>query len=217
MRKSANEAVMIARHANAFLNQHAPPHNARSGNTLKSYNISMALHLGFLETEKKAAAAKLSGECFSVHCIEDWLLWLKARRGCSPETCNARLGSWRAFLKYLGKRETSLLYHCISNLPQENAAEESQRHEQASRRRAFGDAGSAYGNRTQGYGAAYLMHGTAARIDEALSLKVESSTGRSQAMCKHYRKRRENQDYASLAACRGAYPRLPSGIPRRRS
>ena len=32
------------------------------------------------------------------------------QRGCSPETCNNRLASLRAFLKYLGSRNISMLY-----------------------------------------------------------------------------------------------------------
>ena len=175
MRKSTNEAVTIARHINAFLNQYAPSHNTRSENTLKSYNVSMTLYLGFLETEKKVTAAKLCGEYFSVQHIEDWLIWLKTKRGCSPETCNVRLGSLRAFLKYLGKREASLLYLV-------NAASQIDR-KKTLRKKVSGmsksavsalletpDLSTATGRRDMAL--LVLMYSTAARIDEVLSLKV---------------------------------------------
>ena len=177
MRRSTNEAVTIARHINAFLNQYASAHDTRSENTLKSYNISITLYLGFLETEKQVNAAKLCGECFSVQFIEDWLLWLKIRRGCSPETCNVRLGSLRAFLKYLGKHEVSLLYLV-------NAASQIDRRKTL-RKKVSGmskvavtalletpDLSTATGRRDMAL--LVLMYGTAARIDEVLSLKVEN-------------------------------------------
>lgn len=175
MKKSTNEAVMIARHINAFLNQYAASHGTRSENTLKSYNITMTLYLGFLETEKKVTSERLCGECFSVQCIEDWLAWLKTKRGCSPETCNVRLGSLRAFLKYLGKQEASLLY--LSN-----AASQITRRKTL-RKKVCGiskpavaalldapDLSTATGRRDLAL--LVLMYSTAARIDEILSLKV---------------------------------------------
>lgn len=177
MKKSTNEAVMIARHVNAFLNQYAASHDTRSENTLKSYGISMSLYLGFLETEKKVTPGRLCGDCFSVQCIEDWLAWLKAVRGCSPETCNVRLGSLRAFLKYLGKRDASLLHLA-------NAASQIDRRK-TFRKKVCGiskpamaallrmpDLSARTGRRDMAL--LVLMYGTAARIDEVLSLKVGS-------------------------------------------
>lgn len=45
--------------------------------------------------------------------------WLKRVRGNSSETCNNRLASLRAFLKYLGSRETSMRYLSVEtgNIP----------------------------------------------------------------------------------------------------
>jgi site-specific recombinase XerD len=142
---------------------------------MKSYNVSMALYLGFLETGKKVTAEKLCGECFSVQYIEDWLVWLKVKRGCSPETCDVRLGSLRAFLKYLGKQEASMLY--LSN-----AASQIDRRKTL-RKKVSGmskpavaalleapDLSVATGRRDMAL--PVLMYSTAARIDEVLSLKV---------------------------------------------
>jgi site-specific recombinase XerD len=177
MTKSTNEAVMLARHINAFLNQYVPSQGTRRDNTLKSYNITMTLYLGFLETEKKVVPERLRGDCFSVQYIEEWLIWLKERRSCSPETCNVRLGSLRSFLKYLGKHEASLLY-------MSNAAS------QIDRRKTYHkkvqgiskpaitalletpDLSTKTGRRD--IALLVLMYGTAARIDEVLSLKSGS-------------------------------------------
>jgi len=110
MKKATNESVIIARHINAFLSEYVPSQKSRSSQTLKSYQYALALYIGFLETEKEISAERLGGGCFSRIIIEEWLRWLMEKRGCSPETCNNRLASLRAFLKYLGSREISLLY-----------------------------------------------------------------------------------------------------------
>ena len=110
MKKATNESVIIARHINAFLNEYVPSQKSRSSHTLKSYQYALSLYIGFLETKKGISAERLCGGCFSRSIIEEWLQWLMELRGCSPETCNNRLASLRAFLKYLGSREILLLY-----------------------------------------------------------------------------------------------------------
>ncbi len=110
MKKVTNESVIIARHINAFLNDYIPSQKSRSCHTLKSYQYALALYIGFLETEKKISSERLFGECFCRTIIEEWLQWLMGQRGCSPGTCNNRLASLRAFLKYLGSKEISMLY-----------------------------------------------------------------------------------------------------------
>jgi len=110
MKKATNESVIIARHINAFLNKYVPSQKSRSSHTLKSYQYALALYIAYLGTEKGISAENLCGGCFSRTIIEEWLQWLMEQRGCSPETSNNRLASLRAFLKYLGSREISLLY-----------------------------------------------------------------------------------------------------------
>ena len=110
MKKAQNESVILARHLNAFLNAYVPSQKSRSSQTLKSYRDALALYIGFLETEKEIRTESLCGACFSRTMIEEWLQWLMTQRGCSPETCNNRLASLRAFLKYLGMKDVSLLH-----------------------------------------------------------------------------------------------------------
>ena len=110
MKKATNESVVIARHINAFLNKYVPSQKSHSSHTLKSYQYALALYIGFLETEKGIGAESLCGGCFRRIIIEEWLQWLMEVRCCRPETCNNRLASLRAFLKYMGSREIRLLY-----------------------------------------------------------------------------------------------------------
>lgn len=111
MKKATNESVIIARHINTFLNEYVPSQKSHSDHTLKSYYYALvARYIDFLETKKGISPERLSGGCFSRIFIEEWLQWLMEHRGCSPQTCNNRIASLRAFLKYLGSREISQLY-----------------------------------------------------------------------------------------------------------
>ncbi|MBM3705901.1 MAG: integrase, partial [Actinobacteria bacterium] len=103
---------MIARHINGFLNEYVPSQKSSSSHTLKSYRYALALYISFLEIKKGISPERLCGECFDREIIEQWLKWLIDKRSCSPETYNNRLASLRAFLKYLGSREISLLHLC---------------------------------------------------------------------------------------------------------
>jgi len=175
MKKSKKEALLIARHINSFLNEYAPSQKTRSEHTIKSYNAAMTLYLGFLETVKGVDSSNLCGESFSAQNVEEWLSWLMDKRNCSPETCNIRLASLRAFLTYLGKQEVSFLY--LSN-----AASQIER-KKVYRKKVQGmskeavkalldtpDLSTKTGRRDLAF--LVLMYGTATRIDEVLSLKV---------------------------------------------
>ncbi len=176
MKKATNESVIIARHINAFLNEYVSSQKSRSSETLKSYQYALALYIGFLGAEKGISSESLSGGCFSRTIIEEWLQWLMEERGCSPETCNNRLASLRAFLKYLGSREISLLYlsEDATRIPRKKEV----------RKRVKGMSKKAVqvlltvpelstkaGRRDLAL--MIIIYSTAARIDEILSLKIK--------------------------------------------
>jgi len=176
MKKAKSESIIIARYINMFLNEYVPSQKSCSSHTLKSYKHALSLYIGFLETEKKIDAEKLCSECFNINIIEDWLHWLEIKRGCSPETCNIRLASLRAFLKYLGSRDISMLYLSES-------ASRIQRRKQT-RKGVTGISKKAVQtllsvpNLSEKSGRRDLalmivIYSTAARLDEILSLKVE--------------------------------------------
>jgi len=175
MKKSSNEAVMIARHINTFLNEYMPSQKARSEHTLKSYDTALSLYLGFLEIEKKVNPANLCGDCFTVPYIEGWIRWLLEKRGCSHQTCNVRLASLRAFLSYLGSREVSMLY--LSNGASQIKRKKVYRKKvQGMSKEAVKslletpDTSTKTGRRDMAL--LVLLYGTATRINEILSLKV---------------------------------------------
>ena len=176
MRKSKNEALVIARRINSFLNEYAPSQKTRSEHTIKSYNIALTLYLGFLETVKGVDSSNLCGESFSAQNIEEWLLWLMNNRKCSPETCNIRLASLRTFLKYLGKQDVAFLY-LSSGASQIERKKVYRKKVQGMSKEAVKalletpDLSTKTGRRDLAF--LVLMYGTATRIDELLPLKVE--------------------------------------------
>jgi len=176
MKKATNESVIISRHINGFLNEYVPSQKSRSGHTLKSYQYALALYIGFLETKKGISAERLCGGCFSRTIIEEWLQWLMQQRGCSPETCNNRLASLRAFLKYLGSREILLLYlyEDATRIPRQK---EIRKKVKGMSKKAVqvllsvGDLSTKAGRRDLAL--MIIIYSTAARMDEILSLKTE--------------------------------------------
>ncbi|MCK5463593.1 MAG: site-specific integrase, partial [Bacteroidales bacterium] len=175
MMKATKEAVMIARYMNAFLYEYVPSQKSRSSHTLRSYSYALTLYVGFLETGKGIHAGNLHRECFSREYIEEWLAWLMEKRGCSPETCNNRLSSLRAFLKYLGIREISFLYisESASRIPRRRETHKKVKGMSKKAVQALlsaPDLSTKAGRRDLAL--IVFMYGTAARMDELLSMKI---------------------------------------------
>lgn len=176
MKKATNESVIIARHIHTFLNQYVPSQKTCSSQTLKSYQYALTLYIGFLETEKGIRAESLCGGCFSRTTIEEWLQWLMEQRGNSPETCNNRLASLRAFLKYLGSREISLLFLCEDATRIPRKKEVRKKIKGMSKKAvqvllSVPDLSTKAGRRDLAL--MIMIYSTAARMDEILSLKTE--------------------------------------------
>ena len=174
--RASNESVTLARHINDFLNEYVPSQKSRSEHTLKAYSDTLCLYIGFLETEKGIRSENLSGECFSVVNIEKWLVWLMEVRSCSPDTCNNRLASLRAFLKYLGSRNIQYLHlsQAASQIPRRKVYAKkvigmSKKAVQALL--ATPSPSTKAGRRD--IALMVVMYSTAARIDEVLSMKIE--------------------------------------------
>jgi len=174
MKKSTKEGIRIARYIASFLNEYAPAQKTSSVHTLRSYHDALALYMVFLETAKGIRHENLCGRCFERINIEDWLVWLKESRNCSPGTCNNRLAAIRTFLKYLGSRDTACLYlsHEASEIPRRKCTKK--KVTGMSRRAVKAlmetpDLATRSGRRDLAF--MVLLYGTATRIDELLSMK----------------------------------------------
>lgn len=107
---------------------------------------------------------------------EEWLRWLMEQRSCSSETCNNRLASLRAFLKYLGSREISLLYlsEDATRIPRKKEVHKKVKGISKKAVQALlsvPDLSIKAGRRDLAL--MIIIYSTAARIDEILSLKIE--------------------------------------------
>jgi site-specific recombinase XerD len=176
MKKATNESVIIARHIHAFLNEYVPSQKSHSSHTLKSYQYALTLYIGFLDTEKGIHPENLFSGCFSRTTIEEWLQWLMEQRGSSPETCNNRLASLRAFLKYLGSKDISLLYlsEDATRIPRKK---EIRKKVKGMSKKAVQSLLSVPDLLTKAgrrdLALMIILYSTAARMDEILSLKIE--------------------------------------------
>lgn len=173
--RASKEAATMSRHIANFLSSYAPSHLTSSDNTLKSYRTAISLYLAFLEGEKGVTAATFGRQCFERSSIEEWLRWLREERGCGPDTCNNRLGSLRAFLKYLAGRapEYAYLQQEASQIPRMKAPKKKvsgMSKEAVKALMECPDASTRIGKRDLVL--MVVLYATAARIDEVLSLKV---------------------------------------------
>lgn len=176
MKKSTEESRRIARHINGWLNEYAPSLKSSSTHTIKSYAQALSLYIGFLEIEKKIEPSSLCVGCFCYAYIEEWLAWLVKKRRSSPETCNNRLAALRAFLKYLGSRDVSILFlsQDASQIPRRktfrkkiNGMSKKAMQVLLSEPDIFTRTGR------RDLVLLIVMYNTAARIDEILSMKIK--------------------------------------------
>lgn len=174
MKRATNESIKIAGYISQFLNEYAPSQKTNSAHTLRSYQNALALYLTFLENEKKIRCTNLKGNCFYRTVIEEWLIWLREMRGCSPESCNNRLSSLRAFLKFLGSRDITYLclYQEATGIQRQKCVKkkvDGLTREAVKALMESPDSSSRAGRRDMAF--MVLMYGTAARLDEVLSMK----------------------------------------------
>lgn len=175
-RKPSKEACLIAAYIKNWLTEYVPVICNASPKTLQAYRTAMTLYLVFLETEKCVSPSTLQFRHFDHDYVEEWLKWLRDKRNCCPYTCNCRLAALRAYMKYIGTRDVTWLY-----LSQNTALIPRQK---VPKRKIDGlskaavsaimkepDTQTRTGRRDMAL--LVLLYGTAARLDEILSMKVE--------------------------------------------
>ena len=109
-KKISPQAMQIAGCLHDWLEHHVPSIKACSQHTQRNYHISMTLYAEFLRTAKGITPETLNADCFCKKSIEEWIVWMKNIRNCSPTTCNVRLSALRVFLKYLSDNDLSLIH-----------------------------------------------------------------------------------------------------------
>lgn len=175
MSRLKSEAIEISKSIPAFLRDYAPMQLSASEHTIRSYETTIALYINFLEIEKGITSSSFSKSCFDRKIIEQWLTWLSENRKCSPETCNTRLASLRAFLKYLGECNINYIYLADEAANIKLRKTQKKKIQGLSRKAVQAildepDAKSYTGLRDLVF--MIMLYATAARVDEMLSLKI---------------------------------------------
>lgn len=176
MKKSKKEGILIAHYISSFLRDYAPAQKTSSANTLKSYQSALTLYMVYLESEKAIRCEDLCGKCFGRGHVEEWLVWLRDSRRCSPQTCNVRLASLRTFLKYLASREIVFLslYQEASEIPRRKCLKKKvngMSREAVKTLMECPDLSSCSGKRDLAF--MVLLYSTAARLNEILSMRIK--------------------------------------------
>ena len=176
MKKKINpQAMQIAACLHDWLEHHVPSIKACSRHTLRNYHVSMTLYAEFLRTVKGITPETLNADCFCKKNIEEWIVWMKKVRNCSPATCNVRLSALRAFLKYLSDNDISFVsvFLQAENVPNEKTPK---RKVIGLSKLAVDTLLSMPNQRTaigfRDYTLLLLLYSTAVRINELLTLKI---------------------------------------------
>ena len=175
MKKINPQALLIAKYLNEWLEYHVPSIKACSPHTKRNYETSVALYVMFLRSVKQISPKTLSAQCFSLENMNEWILWLKEHRSCSPATCNVRLSALRAFLKYMADKDIAFM---TSYLQAETVP-----NQKTPKRKVVGLSKMAVNalftvpnqRTTRGlrdYTLMLTLYSTAVRINELLSLKI---------------------------------------------
>ena len=176
MNKKINpQAMQIAACLHDWLEYHVPSIKACSRHTLRNYHVSMTLYAEFLRTVKGITPETLNADCFCKKNIEEWIVWMKKVRNCSPATCNVRLSALRTFLKYLSDNDISFVsvFLQAENVPNEKTPK---RKVVGLSKLAVDTLLSMPNQRTaigfRDYTLLLLLYSTAVRINELLTLKI---------------------------------------------
>jgi len=173
MKNKKNEALELAKYYNSWIDEST---QINSLNTIRSYESAMNLYIHFLEDVKDLKSSSFSSSSdFSRETIKEWIVWLKNKRGCVPQSCNVRLASIRAYLQYLAEQDIKYRYLLLDSKTIHRMKE--------TKKKVNGMSENAVKTlmyipdvyTSTGYRDVVLMaflYGTAARIDEVLSLKV---------------------------------------------
>jgi len=173
MKNKKNDALELAKYYDSWIGECT---RTNSLNTIRSYESAMNLYINFLENIKGLKSSSFSSSSdFSYKTIKEWLVWLRHERGCGPQSCNVRLASIRAYLQYLGEQNIKYRYLLLES-KNIHRMKEPKKKVTGMSRTALKELMSIPDALTcTGYRDIVLMsflYGTAARIDEILSLKM---------------------------------------------
>lgn len=172
--KKTDDASVIARRISEFLCGYATQFLTSSEHTLKGYKDALVLFFQFLQ-ENGVSPDGLERKHLEKEWIEKWIIWLKEKRGNSPDSCNNRLASFRRFLEYLAEKDIGMayLYQDARRIKRQKCAKKKVSgltRDAVTAMLAAPDTGTRIGRRDLVF--LTLLYATAARLDEIRSIKV---------------------------------------------
>ena len=175
MKKNNSEAIELAKIYHKWIEYSTI---ANSQHTVRTYEFSFRLYIEFLEEQKEISTSSfcMAGS-FSISTIKEWLAWLSKTRSCKPQSCNARFAATRSFLKYAGGvdmkyRHLYLEACCIPRMKESKRQVEAISKEAMKTLLQMPNPSTIVGLRDVVLFS--FLYGTAARIDEILSLKLKN-------------------------------------------
>ncbi len=148
-----------------------------SPHTLRSYKLSLSLFLKYLQSEKSITPFTLTPECFSIEVLTQWMAWIKEKRHVSTATCNVRMAAIKGLIKYISIQmpEYAYIYMEISEhiKPMRKAKRIVHAMTRDAVKAVFSIPDTATKIGLRDLTLMMLSYGTAARINEILSLTVK--------------------------------------------
>jgi len=159
-----------------FLKVYLPKQKCASPHTIKAYRTTLELLLDFVQREKGVALAGITFEMLDSAMVNAFLGNLAEERQCSATTQNHRLACIRAFFKYAAMMEPAAVIHqreIQKVMPKQVATQPPHFMSEAAVKALLEqpDASTKLGVRDQFF--MILLYDTAARIQEALGLRVK--------------------------------------------
>lgn len=170
------ESIRMARYISRFLTEYAPLQLTSSPATLKGYRTAIHSYVCWLEDEKNVTPTSFKASCFEASNIEEWMRWLKHKKGNSNDTCNVRLGAIRSFITYISKQEIDLKYliaeaSCVHRFKKKGRNISGLTRESVAVLLQMPDTSTQSGRRYLVL--MLLLYSLAARLDEILSLQLK--------------------------------------------
>ena len=174
MNRNRIEAIEFAKYYHKWIDYSII---SNSMQTVRTYEFSFKLYIEFLEQQK---AVNTYSFCMASHftqaMIKEWLEWLSTSRSCKPQSCNARLAAIRSFLKYISEENSKYRHLYMDALVIKRLKEEKRQVEAISREAIKVLLQMPNPSTRVGFRDVTLysfLYGTAARIDEVLSIKIK--------------------------------------------
>lgn len=113
MNKKTNEVILLLE---KFFVDYLPNTRGLSNNTITAYQYAFQLFFQYLQTVKGLSPEKVTFNSLTGDTINDFLLYLEHKRGCSVKTRNLRRAAILAFAKYASNESFSSALSFYTNV-----------------------------------------------------------------------------------------------------